>query len=67
MKASGKVIRIHRQCYGFVFICLRNIFLFAGQTEALERAPSILPYPTLLLFLSLNNHLEQGHFDLLSQ
>lgn len=48
MKASGKVKHIHQQCYGFVLVCLRNIFLLAGQTEALERAPSILPYPTFI-------------------
>lgn len=48
MKASGKVKHIHQQCYGFVLMFLRNIFLIAGQTEALECVPSILPSPTFI-------------------
>lgn len=65
MKASGKVKHIHQQRYDFALICLCNIFLLAGQTEALECTPSFSP--ALLLFLSVNNYLEQGHFDLLPQ
>lgn len=67
MKASGRVKHINEPRRGFVLACFRVIYsCFAGQTEALECVPSILPR-SLLLFLSVNNHLEQGHFDLLPQ